>query len=88
MADAVDLSEAKHAQGVEGSGTPDPLKSEPKHAPVNKPVFITSAAIIVAFVIWAAIWPDQADTAIFGSMDWIGANFGWYYVVTDRKSVV
>ena len=88
MADAVDLSEAKHAQGVEGSGTPDPLKSEPKHAPVNKPVFITSAAIIVAFVIWAAIWPDQADTAIFGSMDWIGANLGWYYVVTVTLVVI
>ncbi|MDN5704521.1 MAG: choline BCCT transporter BetT [Yaniella sp.] len=88
MADAVDLPEAKHAQGVKGSGTPDPLKSEPKHAPVNKPVFITSAAIIVAFVIWAAIWPDQADTAIFGSMDWIGANLGWYYVVTVTLVVI
>src|SRR5699024_6927646 len=82
MADAVDSPEAKHAQGVKGSGTQEPVESAPKHAPVNNPVFITSALIIVAFVIWASIWPDQADTAIFGSMDWIGANLGWYYVVT------
>ena len=88
MADAVDSPEAKHAQGVKGSGTQEPLESTPKHAPVNKPVFITSALIIVAFVIWASIWPDQADTAIFGSMDWIGANLGWYYVVTVTLVVI
>lgn len=88
MADAVDSPDAQHAQGLKGSGTPAPLRSEPKHAPVNKPVFITSAAIIVAFVLWASIWPDQADTAIFGSMDWIGANLGWYYVVTVTLVVI
>lgn len=88
MADAVDSPEAKHAREAKGSETPAPLKSEPKHAPVNKPVFITSALIIVAFVIWASIWPDQADTVIFGSMDWIGANLGWYYVVTVTLVVI
>ena len=88
MADAVDSPDAKHAQGLKGSGTQEPLESVPKHAPVNKPVFITSALIIVAFVIWASIWPDQADTAIFGSMDWIGANLGWYYVVTVTLVVI
>src|SRR5699024_1831489 len=55
---------------------------EHKHSTVNKPVFFTAAGLITAFVLWAWIAPGQAETVIFGSMDWIAANLGWYYILT------
>ena len=60
----------------------------PTASPVNWPVFVGTAALIVAFVLFAAIWPGTADTVIFGAMDWIATNFGWYYVLTATIVVV
>src|SRR5690625_6352181 len=64
----------------------DPLSSDSseefKHSAVNKPVFFTAAGLIIAFVLWAWIAPGQAETVIFGSMNWIAANLGWYYILT------
>ena len=53
-----------------------------KHSTVNKPVFFTAAGLIIAFVLWAWVAPGQAETVIFGSMDWIAENLGWYYILT------
>jgi len=39
-------------------------------------------------VLWAAIFPDQTENIIFGSMDWIGRTFGWYYVLTAALIVI
>lgn len=64
------------------------LKQQPEHSPVNKPVFITSAILIVAFVLWAWLLPAQAERVIFGSMDWVATNLGWYYVLTVTIVVV
>lgn len=58
------------------------------YARVNKPVFIASGILIVGFVLWSAIFPGQAETVIFGSMDWIGRTFGWYYVLTAALIVI
>ena len=58
------------------------------HSAVNWPVFIGTSVIIVAFVLFAAIWPGTAETVIFGSMDWVATNFGWYYVLTATIVVV
>ena len=55
---------------------------------VNKRVFIASGILIIAFVLWSAIFPGQAETVIFGSMDWIGRTFGWYYVLTAALIVI
>lgn len=57
-------------------------KTRPHYSPVNPPVFWTTAVIILAFVLWAWLWPDAAETFIFGSMDWIATNLGWYYILT------
>ena len=67
---------------------PDAHPARGKSSPVNWPVFIGASVIIVAFVLWAALWPDQADTVIFGAMDWVATNFGWYYVLTATIVVV
>ncbi|MFC7376415.1 MULTISPECIES: choline BCCT transporter BetT [unclassified Brachybacterium] len=58
------------------------------HSPVNWPVFIGTSVLIVAFVLFAAIWPGTAETVIFGSMGWVATNFGWYYVLTAALVVV
>lgn len=90
MADAVGSSDA-HAGAVSGSDTSTAQHTspgKPKYSPVNKPVFITSAVLIVAFVLWAWLLPAQAETVIFGMMDWVGTNLGWYYVLTVTIVVV
>ncbi|MCQ9387172.1 choline BCCT transporter BetT [Brevibacterium sp. 50QC2O2] len=55
---------------------------------VNWPVFIGAAVIMVAFALWAMLLPEQAETVIFGAMDWVATNFGWYYVLTASIVVV
>ena len=65
-------------------------QTDPKNtrSPVNWPVFIGTAVIIGAFVLWAALLPGQAEAVIFGAMDWVATNFGWYYVLTAAIVVV
>ena len=87
MAGAVESPDAQSVASTRDPGAPD-HKEKPKHSPVNKPVFITSAALIVAFVLWAWLLPAQAETVIFGTMDWVGTNLGWYYVLTVTIVVV
>src|SRR5699024_12438650 len=69
--------------GEDGGSVPAPgAAAKRSHSPVNWPVFLGTSGIIVAFVLFAGIWPDTAETVIFGSMDWVATNFGWYYVLT------
>ncbi|WP_372699127.1 choline BCCT transporter BetT [Arthrobacter sp. JSM 101049] len=49
---------------------------------VNWRVFIISAAIVLAFSIWAMILPDQAATIMQTAVTWIATNLGWFYVLT------
>lgn len=91
MASTVESSAVPPAQPTHSSDTASPEQTpdeKPTHSPVNKPVFITSAVLIVAFVLWAWLVPSQAESVIFGSMDWVAANLGWYYVLTITIVVV
>lgn len=75
--------------GEDGGSVPAPgAAAKRSHSPVNWPVFLGTSVIIVAFVLFAGIWPDTAETVIFGSMDWVATNFGWYYVLTATLVVV
>src|SRR5699024_10341200 len=75
--------------GAIGSSETQNTDSQKKtYAPVNKPVFFTSALLIVAFVLWAWLLPAQAETVIFGTMDWVATNLGWYYVLTVTIVVI
>ncbi|WP_394215261.1 choline BCCT transporter BetT [Brachybacterium vulturis] len=74
-----------------GDGGPDSSSTaaaRPTRSPVNWPVFLGTAVIIVGFVLFAGIWPDTAADVIFGSMAWVATNFGWYYVLTAAIVVV
>src|SRR5699024_3100413 len=91
MASTVESSAVPPAQPTHTSGAASPdhtpnVKST--KSPVNKPVFSTSAVLIVAFVLWAWLLPTQAESVIFGSMDWVADNLGWYYVLTITIVVV
>ncbi|AGP30862.1 high-affinity choline transport protein [Corynebacterium terpenotabidum Y-11] len=55
---------------------------------MNWPVFGTAAGLIVAFVLWAWLAPDSADTVINNVKDWIATNLGWFYVLTAGVVVV
>ena len=61
---------------------------EPKHSAVNWPVFGISAALIVAFVLWAWLLPEQAADVIFSAQDWVSTHLGWYYVATAGIVVI
>jgi choline/glycine/proline betaine transport protein len=67
-----------------------PTGGEKKHvdSPVNWPVFGTAAGLIVAFVLWAWLAPDSADTVINNVKDWIATNLGWFYILTAGVVVV
>lgn len=76
------MSTESEAASSESTTSPAERPRSSGSSPVNWPVFTISAVILVAFVLWAWLWPDQAETVIFGTMDWVTTNFGWYYVLT------
>ncbi|MGP5289023.1 choline BCCT transporter BetT [Brachybacterium tyrofermentans] len=49
---------------------------------VNWVVFLSSAAIILAFSLWAILAPAAAESTLLEIVTWIAANVGWFYVVT------
>lgn len=49
---------------------------------INPPVFYTSAAIIIALVIFASAAPDTAQSVFGAVQDWIMENVSWFYVLT------
>ena len=59
-----------------------------KYSALNLRVFWLSSALIAAFVIWAGLFPGNAENVIFGLMGWISANLGWYYILTAGIVVV
>ncbi|WFP15758.1 choline BCCT transporter BetT [Citricoccus muralis] len=81
MAEAVE----NQSRSASTPDRPDPGRTT---SPVNWPVFLGTFVIIVAFVVWAALLPEQAETVIFGAMGWVATNFGWYYVLTATIVVV
>lgn len=49
---------------------------------VNWVVLSISAAVIVAFSVWAMMLPGQAFDTMASIVGWIGSSLGWYYVLT------
>ena len=86
-ADRLDRGRDPDAGTVGSAPGPGAAKTR-GHSKVNWPVFLGTSVIIVAFVLFAAIWPSTAETVIFGSMAWVAKNFGWYYVLTATIVVV
>ncbi|MET3175713.1 UNVERIFIED_ORG: choline/glycine/proline betaine transport protein [Arthrobacter sp. UYCu721] len=49
---------------------------------VNWRVFIIASVIIIAFSIWAILFPADADGTMKTVVAWIAENLGWFYVLT------
>lgn len=81
MSAATSVTEAQQSPEDDLSDSSAPSK-------VNWPVFWGALIILVAFVLFASIWPSTAEDAIFGAMGWVSENFGWYYVLTAAIVVV
>ncbi|MFD1506214.1 BCCT family transporter [Georgenia yuyongxinii] len=56
--------------------------AEDRGARVNWRVFIISAAVIVAFSLWAMFAPTHASSVMKDLVQKIATNLGWFYVVT------
>ncbi|MGY2747364.1 choline BCCT transporter BetT [Arthrobacter sp. UYCu723] len=49
---------------------------------VNWSVFIIASVIIIAFSLWAMLFPANADGTMKTVVAWIAKNLGWFYVLT------
>jgi choline/glycine/proline betaine transport protein len=47
---------------------------------VNPPVFFVSAALVVVFSLFGALWPDQASRLFNRVQAGIVEDFGWFYI--------
>lgn len=46
---------------------------------VDKPILIVVGGLIVAFVAWGVIAPDQVFDASSAALDWVMRNLGWVF---------
>ena len=49
---------------------------------MHKGMTITSAALVMLFVLFTGVNTDLAGTVFGSARAWIEATFGWYYLVT------
>jgi choline/glycine/proline betaine transport protein len=49
---------------------------------INVPVFLISAGLILAFVVFGAFSPERAGTTFSAVQDWIVEGFGWFYIAS------
>lgn len=57
------------------------MNEKANHSPLNKSVFITSSALIVCLLIFAAAMPNAADTLFKTIQTNIVSNGSWFYVL-------
>lgn len=69
----------------------DPNAPEPHDqgsAPTNWPVFLASAAGILAVTLWAMFGGESAESALGAVTSWIATNLGWFYILTGTVVIV
>lgn len=55
---------------------------------VNKPVFATSAILIVAFILFGAIFSETANTVFSGLQNTLANNLGWALIVLVNAMIL
>ena len=48
---------------------------------VSKPVFLTSAILILAFIIFGALFNEQAEIVFNQAKAFVSLRFGWFFIV-------
>ncbi|SMY11819.1 BCCT family transporter [Brevibacterium jeotgali] len=51
-------------------------------------VFWPSLIIVLAFALFAIVFPQAADTALTGTQNWIVSNLGWFYQIVIAVFIV
>ena len=64
------------------------MAASPAASKVNWPVFISSAVILVAFTVWAAVFPDAAYASLEAMFNWLSEYLSWYFILTAAIIVV
>ncbi|RPA02488.1 choline BCCT transporter BetT [Gordonia sp. OPL2] len=75
----MDDGAAPHSEPL--SEPPAETHPEAARGTTNRVVFGTSAAIVLAFAIWALAAPEAAETVIGDVRDFITQWFGWWYFI-------
>lgn len=47
----------------------------------NPPIFFSSAAVIILFVLGTIFFTDALDTGVSAASDWLLTNLGWFYIL-------
>uniref|UniRef100_UPI003519457D BCCT family transporter n=1 Tax=Nocardioides sp. TaxID=35761 RepID=UPI003519457D len=66
------------------AGTPD---DQPDWT-LNRPVFLTAAAVTLAVTIWCVAVPDQAYSTLETIVGWVSTSLGWYYIALTTSVLV
>jgi choline/glycine/proline betaine transport protein len=61
---------------------------KPRTVEINPPVFVGAAALILAFVIFGAGFPDTAANVFSAVQSWIVETFGWFYMFAVAVFVI
>ncbi|MGO1409888.1 BCCT family transporter [Microbacterium sp.] len=51
-------------------------------------VFCAAITLIVAFVAWAALWPENLSGVMTAASNWSAANIGWAYLAVTSGCIV
>ena len=68
--------------------TPEPTGNETPRIQISPPVFIISAVLTLALVLFAAIFTGPAGTLFNAVQGWISESVGWFYVLAVAGFVV
>lgn len=55
---------------------------------IDRPIFTVSAGITMIFVMWALIWPKEAENTFTAVQKLLGGNFGWSYLIFVASFVI
>jgi choline/glycine/proline betaine transport protein len=55
---------------------------------VNKPVFLTSALLIVVFIIFGALFNEQAEIVFNQAKAFVSLRFGWFFIVVVNLALL
>ncbi|MGP4713269.1 MULTISPECIES: BCCT family transporter [unclassified Psychrobacter] len=55
---------------------------------VNKPVFLTSAILIIVFIIFGALFNEQAEIVFNEAKAFVSIRFGWFFIVVVNLALL
>ncbi|GAA2132275.1 BCCT family transporter [Glycomyces algeriensis] len=67
-----------------------PIEAEERQTtyPVDRPVFWISAVVILAVIVFGAVYPDQFETGSTAALNWVIVNFAWLFIIAGNIFVV